>query len=133
MECRVKRIALDGKLAVPGNIVLPGQGGHALKQRFEIRCWEGAQLHQYPGAAAQIEIQTGNIGQRAFTVDPAVFRPDLGQIQPPHLIGHQRFQSQQAGNRQCHGLHPLIQKIKSFMGFSITGSAGLCNAAGKGL
>ena len=61
------------------------------------------QLHQHPGAAAQVDIQTGDICQGAGAVDPAVFRPDVPKGQAAHLVRHQGFQPEEAGNRQDHG------------------------------
>ena len=103
----VQGVALDGELAVPGDELLPGQRQHALEQRLEIPGGKAAQLHQHPGAAAQIDVETGDVSHGAFTVDTAVFRPDVVQLQALHLIRHQGFQPEQAGDRQCHGPHLL--------------------------
>ena len=77
VELRVQGIALYREFAVPGDIVLPGQGVDPLKQRLEITGREGAKLHQHPCAAAEVDVQPGNVSQSPFTVDPAVFRLDI--------------------------------------------------------
>ena len=102
MEGGVEGPALHGELAVFGDIVLPGQGGHPLEEGLKVRRGEGPQLQQHPGAAAQVDVQPGDVRQGAVAVDPAVFRPDIPKPQPPHLIRHQGLQPEQAGNRQCH-------------------------------
>ena len=103
MQLGIQGIALYGKFSVTGNIRLPGQGIDPLKQRFKIPGREGTQLHQHPGAAAEIDIQPGNVRRGAVAVHPAVFRPDIVQIQAAHFLRHQTFQTKQAGNRQNHG------------------------------
>ena len=103
MERGVQGVALHRELTVPGNVVLPGQGRHPLKQGLKVRGGEGAQLHQHPGAAAQVDIQAGDVRQGAGAVDPAVFRPDVPKGQAAHLVRHQGFQPEEAGNRQDHG------------------------------
>ncbi len=77
MELGVQGIALYRELAVPWDIILPRQGVDPLKQRLEITGREGAKLHQHPCAAAEVDVQSGNVSQSSFTVDPAVFRPDI--------------------------------------------------------
>ena len=77
MERGIQGVALHRELAVPGDEVLPGQGQHALEQGFKILGGEAAQLHQHPGAAAQIDVQPGDVSHGPFTVDPAVLRPDV--------------------------------------------------------
>ena len=103
MELGIERIAFHGELTVAGNEVLPRQGVHPLKKRLKITGREGAKLHQHPCTAAEVDIQPGNVRQRAVAVYPAVFRPDVLQIQTAHFVRHQTLQSKQAGNRQCHG------------------------------
>ncbi|CAN4006669.1 hypothetical protein BFDFBN_BFDFBN_08735, partial [Dysosmobacter welbionis] len=96
-------VALHRELPVPGDAILPGDGGHALKQRLEIRGREAGQLHQHPGAAAQVDVQPGDVRRAAVAVDPAVFGPDVFQVQPPQLVGHQGLQPEEAGNGVFHG------------------------------
>ena len=76
MELACQGVSLYRELAVLWDIVLPGQGQHALEQSLEIRRGEGAQLHQHPGAAAKVQVQTGNVKHSSFTVDAAVLGPD---------------------------------------------------------
>ncbi len=115
MEGGVQGVALHRELAVPGDIVLPGQGPDALKQLVEGGGGEGAQLHQHPGAAAEVDIQAGDVRRRALAVDAAVFRPDILHIQPAQLVGHQGLQSQKTGNGQDHGQFLLFQDCGSFL------------------
>ena len=89
MQGGIQGVALYGELPLPGDEILPGQGQHALEQGLEVRGGEGAQLHQHPGPAAQVDVQPGDVRQAAVTVDPAVFRPDAGQAQALDLVGHQ--------------------------------------------
>ena len=103
MELGIERIAFHGELTVAGDEIFPRQGVHPLKERLKITGREGAKLHQHPCAAAEADIQPGDIRQRAVAVYPAVFRPDVLQIQAAHFVRHQTFQSKQAGNRQRHG------------------------------
>ena len=102
MEGGVDGIALHGELAVTGDIVLPRQGQHALKQGLKVLGHEAAQLHQHAGAAAQVDIQSGDVGHLAVTVDAAVFGPHVLQLQAFHFVCHQTFQSEQAGDGQSH-------------------------------
>jgi hypothetical protein len=77
VESGCQGVAFHREFPVPGDVVLPGQGQHALKQRLKIRRGEGAQLHQYPRSAAEVQIQPGNVKHIPFTVDAAVFGPDI--------------------------------------------------------
>ena len=77
MKLRVQGIALYWEFAVPWDIVLPGQGVDPLKQCLKITGREGAKLHQHPRTAAEVDVQPGNVSQSSFTVDSAVFRPDI--------------------------------------------------------
>ena len=95
-------VALHRELPVPGDAILPGDGGYALKQRLEVRGREAGQLHQHPRAAAQVDVQPGDVCRAAVAVDPAVFRPDVFQVQPPQLVGHQGLQPEEAGNGVFH-------------------------------
>lgn len=94
MQRGVQTVAFYGELPVPGDIVLPRQRQHALEQRLKVRRRERTQLHEHPGAAAQIQIQPGDISHGPLAVDPPVFRPHILQLQPAHLLRHQGLQSE---------------------------------------
>ena len=57
----------------------------------------------FPGAAAQVDVQPGDVRRAAVAVDPAVFGPDVFQVQPPQLVGQQGLQPEEAGNGVFHG------------------------------
>ena len=77
MKLGVQGVAFHRELAVPGDVILPGQGIDPLEQGLEVPGGEGTQLHQHPGTAAEVDIQPGDVSQGAVAVDPAVFRPDI--------------------------------------------------------
>ena len=104
----VQGISLHRELPVPGDIVLPGHGGHALEQGLKVRGRKGGQLQQHPGAAAQIDVQPGDVGLGALTVDPAVLGPDVFQIQPLQLVGHQGLQPEETGDGKSHNVPPVF-------------------------
>ena len=112
MQFRCQGITLHGKFSVPGDVVLPGQGQHALEQVLEILRRKGAQLHQHPGAAAEVQVQTGNVKHSTFTVNAAVLGPDAAQIQSFHLIGDEALQAEETGDSQSHREGSLLFYIK---------------------
>ena len=93
MELGVQGIALYRKFPVPGDIILPRQRVNTLKQRLKIPNGEGVQLHQHPCAAAQIDVQPRNVRHGTVAVHPAVFRPDVLQLQTAHFLRHQTLQT----------------------------------------
>ena len=148
VEGGLEGVALDGEFPVPGDEVLPGQSPGALKEGVKIPGGEGAQLQKHPLAAAQVQVQTGDVRLRAPAADPAVFRPDLLQAQMAHLVGHQALQPEQAGHGQGHhgksllNIHGSIKRARlrrkgqgnsaplKFLqlGKSIADNRGKCNA-----
>ena len=77
VELGVQGVALHREFAVPGDVILPGQGIDPLEQGLKVPGGEGTQLHQHPGTAAEVDIQPGDVSQGAVAVHPAVFRPDI--------------------------------------------------------
>ena len=102
MELGGDGVPLHREFSVPGDVILPGDGGHALEQGLEVRRRKAGQLQQHPGAAAQVDVQPGNVRRCAVAVDPAVFGPDVLQVQPSQFVSHQALQPEEAGNGQCH-------------------------------
>ena len=132
MQCGCQGVSLHGEFPIPGDVILPGQGQHALEQGLEIRRREGAQLHQHPGAAAEVQVQTSNVKHSAFTVNTAVFGSDAAQIQSFHLIGDEALQAEETGDSQSHREGSLLFLHKNII------PAGKCqilikDASGAGL
>ena len=102
MELGGDGVALHGERRVTGQIILPRDGPHALKQLLEAAGGKLPQHHHYPGAAAQVDVQPRAVRRRAAAQDAPVLRLHVLQAQTLHLIGHQLLQPQQAGYHICH-------------------------------
>ena len=77
VEGGVQGPALHGELPLPGDVILPGKGGHALEEGFKVRGRVAAQLHQHPRAAAQADVEPGDVREGPFAVDPAILGVDV--------------------------------------------------------
>ena len=63
------------------------------KRASEIR---NPQQHTFPGA--EVQVCPDDIGKIALKQHAAVFRLDIGEAQPPQLLGGDALQSEQAGD-----------------------------------
>jgi hypothetical protein len=128
----IETVTFDGEFSVYRDIVLPRQGTDPLEELVKGGGGERPQLHQHPGAAAQVDVQAGDVGKGALAVDATVFGADVLQPQALDLVGHQALQPKQARNRQSHMRVLLIiqRSIKDSFFPSIPEPAGLCNAPG---
>ena len=91
-------MALHGELTLLGDELLPGQRTGSLKEGVEVPGREGAQDQQHPLPGADIQVEPHQIGVRPGAQHPAVFRPDLGQLQPAELVGADPLQPKEGGD-----------------------------------
>ena len=81
-------VALHGEGAVLGDIVLPSNGLHPLKQLLKAAGGEFAQHQQHPCATAEVNVEPCAVGIGAVAENAPVFHPDILQPQPLHLVAH---------------------------------------------
>ena len=98
VQLGIQTVALYRKLAVPGDEFLPGQGSDALEKGLEAAGGEGAQLEQHPLAAAEIDIEAGQVGDLSPAQHPAVIYLDVLKGKAAQLVAHQALQAEQTGN-----------------------------------
>ena len=112
MKLRGDGISLYREGCVAGQHLFPRHGAGALKQLLKAAGGEICQHQHHPCAAAQVDVQSCAILQRAAAQHTAVFHSDVLKSQTPALIAHQLFQSQQAGNHIC--IHRITSKMVIF-------------------
>ena len=104
-------VALHREGGVLRQEFLPRDGADALKQLLEAPRRELPQQGDDPRAAAQVDVQPGTVRPAAPAEDAAVLRPHVLQAQTLHLVGHQLFQPQQAGDLVCYHQKHLVSCV----------------------
>ena len=69
-----------------------------LKQLFKGLSRGVRQHDQHPFAGAQADIGLGHVPRFSGKQHPAVFHPDVGDIQPPQLVAGNALKPEQAGD-----------------------------------
>ena len=101
VELGAEAVALYRELAVPGDIVLPGHRLHTLEELLKGPHRVPSHQEQHPLAAAQVEVQPGQLPQVPLAQHPAGLRPDLLQAQLSDFVCHQALQAEEAGHGKC--------------------------------
>ena len=98
MQGGVQAVAFYWELPIPGDEPFPRQGAYPLKKGVKVSGKEVSQRQQYPFPGADIQVEPHQIGVRPGAQHPAVFRPDLGQLQPAELVGADPLQPKEGGD-----------------------------------
>lgn len=107
MELGVQALAPDGKGGGFGQKIAPIYGGNLVVKLLKIYRAEAAKQQNDPLGGAEVQIQPGQIGQRALTQHPAVLPPDVLEAQALCLLGghplHPEKGGQEKGVTRFHG------------------------------
>ena len=96
---------LHGEGTVSGDEALQLRFINTLEQLFKGGGLEVRQDDQHPLAGAQADIGLGKGALVPGKQHPAVFHPDILNVQPPQFVSCQALQAKQAGNGKFHFFH----------------------------
>ena len=103
-------MALDGELAVFGDIVFQIGMVNALEQFFKALCLELCQHDHDALAGTDADIGLGQSGLIAGEQDSAVLNADIFKTQTADLVACDAFQAEQARNDKFNMIHRTSKK-----------------------